>query len=148
VPGGVAEVHDERVEVVGEALGGCGVAGSFELVDQGLEPLLSVALVGGVIERLPVGLAHPLALSAGQLGEQVAHAVDGAVLAVGGGPALLDRLYQTRRAVGDDQHRRAEAAGDQIAPELEPVLVRLAHPERHREQHPLTRRRGNAVPED
>ena len=30
-----------------------------------------------------------------------------------------------------------EPAGDQIAAELKPVLVRLAHPEHHREQHAL-----------
>ena len=40
-------------------------------------------------------------------------------------------------AVGDDQHRRAQAAGDQVAAQLEPVLVRFAHAEHHREQHPL-----------
>jgi hypothetical protein len=34
VPGGVAQMHDERVGVVGEAFGGGGVAGTFELVDQ------------------------------------------------------------------------------------------------------------------
>ena len=31
----------------------------------------------------------------------------------------------------------AEPAGDQIAPEREPVLVRFAHPEHHRQQHAL-----------
>jgi hypothetical protein len=40
-------------------------------------------------------------------------------------------------AVGDNQQRRAEPAGDQIAPERQPVLVRLAHPQHHRKQHPL-----------
>jgi hypothetical protein len=75
-------VDDECVEVVGEAFGGGGVAGLVELVDQGLESLLAVALVDGVIERLPVGLADALALPFGQLGQQVARAVNGAVLAV------------------------------------------------------------------
>jgi hypothetical protein len=75
-------VHDERVQVVGEAFGGGGVAGPVELVDQALEALLAVALVGGVVEPLPVGLADAFALPLGQLGEQVADAVDGAVLAV------------------------------------------------------------------
>jgi hypothetical protein len=37
-------VHDERVEVVGETLGGRAVAGTVELVDQGPESLLSVVL--------------------------------------------------------------------------------------------------------
>jgi hypothetical protein len=40
--------------------------------------------VGGVVERLPVGLADAFALALGQFGEQVAHAVNTAVLAVGG----------------------------------------------------------------
>jgi hypothetical protein len=82
VSGRVAQVYDERVEVVGEAFGGGGVAGSVELVDQGPEALLAVALVGGVVECLPVGPADALAFALGQLGEQVAHAVHGAVLAV------------------------------------------------------------------
>jgi hypothetical protein len=43
-----------------------------ELVDQGLESLLSVALFSGVIERLPVGLADAFALPFGQLREEVA----------------------------------------------------------------------------
>jgi hypothetical protein len=40
-------------------------------------------------------------------------------------------------AVGDDQQRGAESAGDQVAREREPVLVRLAHAEHHRQQHAL-----------
>jgi hypothetical protein len=75
-------VHDERVEVVGETLRRGGVAGSVELVDERLQSLLCVALAGGVIECLPVGLADAFALTFGQLGEQVADAVNGAVLAV------------------------------------------------------------------
>jgi hypothetical protein len=75
-------VHDERVEVVGEASGRGGVAGTVELVDERLQSLLAVALAGGVVECLPVGLADALALAFGQLGEQVAQAVNGAVLAV------------------------------------------------------------------
>jgi hypothetical protein len=82
VSGRVAQVDDERVEVVGEAFGGGGVAGSVEFVDQALESLFAVALVGGVVERPPEGLTDAFALALGQLGEQVAEAVDGAVLAV------------------------------------------------------------------
>jgi hypothetical protein len=82
VPARVAQVDAERVEVVGQASGSGGVAGAVELVDQGLESLLAVALVGGVVERPPVLLADTLALSLGQLREQVADAVNGAVLAV------------------------------------------------------------------
>ena len=82
VPGRVAQVNDERLEIVGQALGRGGVAGCVELVDEGLESLLSVALVGGVVKRLPVGGADALALPLGQLGQQVANAMDTAVLAV------------------------------------------------------------------
>jgi hypothetical protein len=35
------------------------------------------------------------------------------------------------------QHRRPQPARDQVASEREPVLVRFAHPEHHRKQHPL-----------
>ena len=80
--GRVAQVNDERVEVVAQAARGGGVAGPVELVDERPESLLCVALVGGVIERLPVGPSDALAFPFGQLGEQVADAVDGAVLAV------------------------------------------------------------------
>jgi hypothetical protein len=82
VSGRVAQVHDERVEVVGQTLGRGGVAGSVELVDERLQSLFAVALVGGVVERLPVGVADAFALAFGQLGEQVPQAVNGAVLAV------------------------------------------------------------------
>ena len=75
-------MNDERVEVVGEASGGGGVAGLVELVDERPESLLCVALAGGVIEGLPVGVADAFALAVGQFGEQVADAVNGAVLAV------------------------------------------------------------------
>ena len=74
-----------------------------------------VALVGGLVECLPVGLADAFALAFGQLGEQVAQAVHGAVLAIGGRPALLDDRDQPGGAVGDHKQRRAEPAGDQHA---------------------------------
>src|ERR671923_723420 len=81
VPGGVAQVDDERVEVVGEAFRGGGVAGTFELVDQRLELLLGVASVDGRIERLPVRLADPFAFALGHLRVEVAR---GARSSVGG----------------------------------------------------------------
>ena len=69
-------------QVVGETLRGGGVARPIELVDEGLESLLCVAFVDGLIEGVPVGLADAFALAFGQLGEQVADAVNGAVLAL------------------------------------------------------------------
>jgi hypothetical protein len=80
-----------------------------------LESLLGVAFVDRVVERLPVGVLDAFALAFGQLGVQVARPMHAAALAVRRGPALLDRLHQPGGAVGDDQHRRPEAAGDQIA---------------------------------
>ena len=46
------------------------------------ESLFAVAFVGGVVECLPVGAADAFALAVGQLGGQVAQAVNGAVLAL------------------------------------------------------------------
>ena len=82
MPGRVAQVNDQRVQVVGEALRRGGVARAIELVDQRVESLLAVALIDRLIECLPVGLADALALPFGQLGEHVADAVNGAVLAI------------------------------------------------------------------
>jgi hypothetical protein len=42
VPQRVAQVQDERVQIVGQALGGGGVARSVKLVDERLEPIASV----------------------------------------------------------------------------------------------------------
>ena len=42
--GRVAQVDDERVEVVGQAAGCGGVAGAVQFADQRLEALLGVAL--------------------------------------------------------------------------------------------------------
>jgi hypothetical protein len=52
---------------------------------------------------------------------------------------VLDGLDQAGGAVGDDQHRRAEAAGDQVSPEGLRVFIGLAHPEHHRQQHAFAR---------
>src|SRR5947199_4019162 len=71
-------MDDESIEIVGEASRGRRIAGPLELGDEGREPLPSVALVLGLVERLPVGPAHPLALLLGQLRDQVARPVNGA----------------------------------------------------------------------
>jgi hypothetical protein len=49
--------------------------------------------------------------------------VNGAVLTIGARPDLLDRRDQPGRAVGDDQAWCGESAADQIAAELDPVLL-------------------------
>ena len=62
MPGRVAQVHDERVQIVGQALRRGGEAALVERVDEGLESLPGVALVDRVIERLLVGMLDPFAL--------------------------------------------------------------------------------------
>jgi hypothetical protein len=61
-------VHDERVQVVGQASGGGGVAALVELVDERLKTLLGVGVADRVIERLPVRPLDALAFALGQLG--------------------------------------------------------------------------------
>ena len=91
MPGGVAEVDDERVQIVGEALRRGGEAALVELVDEGLESLFGVALVDRLIERPPVRLLDAFALAVGELGVQVPRSMHATALAVRGRPALLDR---------------------------------------------------------
>jgi hypothetical protein len=67
VAGWIAQVNDERVQIVGEASRRGGVAALVELVDEGLESLFGVAGADRVVERLPVGLLDPFALPVGQL---------------------------------------------------------------------------------
>ena len=122
MPGRVAQVHDERVEVLSEAFGRGGVAALVELVDERSELLLGVALVERFVERPPVRLADSFAFALGHFRVEVARPVNAAALAVRRGPALLDRLDQAGRAVGDDQHRGAQPAGDQVTAERLPVL--------------------------
>ena len=85
-------MDDESIEIVSEASRGRRIAGPLELGDESREPLPSVTLALGLVERLPVGSAYPLALLLGQLRDQVARPVNGAMLAIRGGPALLNRL--------------------------------------------------------
>jgi hypothetical protein len=49
--------------------------------------------------------------------------MNGAVLAIGARPDLLDRADQPGGAIGHDQAGRGEAAGGEVAAELEPVLL-------------------------
>ena len=67
----VAQVHDERVEVVGEALRRGGEAALVELLDEGLESLFGVLFVDRVVECLPVGALDAFAFSFGELGVEV-----------------------------------------------------------------------------
>ena len=126
VPGGLSQPNECRL--VGAHLIR---AASVEKRDR------DIGLVNGVIECPPVRPLDALALPFGQLGVQVPSAVKTTALPIRSWPTLLDRLDQPRDAVGDDQHRRAQAASDQVAGELLPVIVRLAHPQRHREEHLL-----------
>ena len=67
MPDGVAQVHHQGVEVIGEAAGGGGEPALVEVVDQRLQPLLGVGLADRLIERLPVGVLDALALAVGEL---------------------------------------------------------------------------------
>jgi hypothetical protein len=67
-------VHDERVEIVGEALGRGGVAARVEFVDERLQSVLGVAGAGRVVERLPGRVLDAFAFALGQLGVKVARA--------------------------------------------------------------------------
>jgi len=58
-------VHDERVQIVGEASGRGDVAALVEFVDERLESLLGVLLADRLVERLPVRLLDPLAFALG-----------------------------------------------------------------------------------
>jgi len=95
-------VHDERVQIVGQALRRGGEAAFVELVDECLQSLLGVAFVDRVIERLPVRMLDAFALAFGQLGVEVAGPMHAAALPVRRRPTLLDRLGQPGGAIGDD----------------------------------------------
>ena len=108
-----------------------------EPADLFARPPLAVALPAGLVERRPVTRADFLLVLVGDLGQQVAHAVDRAAPAVGRRPERLDRVDEARRAVGDHRQRRPQAAGGEAATELKPVLFRLALAEADIEQNPL-----------
>jgi hypothetical protein len=72
----VAQVHDERVQIVGQAPR-CGrEAFLIELACERLESLLAVADRDRVVERLPVRPLDPFAFALGQLGVEVASSVN------------------------------------------------------------------------
>ena len=60
--------------------------------------------------------------------------MNGAVLTIGARPDLLDRADQPGRTIGHDQPRRREPTTDQIAAELDPVLLSLPRSQPHRNQ--------------
>jgi hypothetical protein len=80
-------------------------------------------------------------LELGQLREQISEAVNGAMLAVGAGPDFLHGADQPGRSVGDDQAWGGEPTSDEIAAELEPVLLGLARARRT----PTHRRRRRSL---
>jgi hypothetical protein len=78
----ISEVYDEGVEVVGEAPGGGGEPAVVEVVDERLEPPLGVLFADRVIQGLPLGVLDAFAFAVGELGVEVAGAVNSAALAV------------------------------------------------------------------
>ena len=71
----VAQVHHQRVEIVGQASGGGGEPVLVEVVDQRLEAVFGVLFADRVIQHLPVGVLDPFAFSVRQLGVEVARVV-------------------------------------------------------------------------
>lgn len=63
----IAELNDERVEVVGEAASGGGEPFGVEPVDQGVQTAFAVLLADRFIERLPVGVLDAFAFGLGEL---------------------------------------------------------------------------------
>lgn len=92
----IAQVDDQRLEVVGEAGGRPARSSSSTRAPIRLLPS---ARSGGLVERPPVGEPEALALALRQLREDVAQRVNRAALAVGLRPELLDRPDQARSAV-------------------------------------------------
>ena len=94
---GIAQVHGEGREIVGEARrGGREVAG--ELADEDPQALLGVLGTGRGIERRPVRRPH-LGMETGpvgQLGQHIPEPVHGTAGTVGVGPQLLDRPDRAR----------------------------------------------------
>src|SRR6516164_130934 len=73
----------------------------------------------------------------GSFASRLRRRVNGAVLAIGARPDLLDRADQPGRAVGHDEPGCGEPAADEIAPELEPVLLGLSRSQPDGNQRPL-----------
>ena len=69
MPQRVAQMHDERVEIIGQASGGGLIAGLVELADQRFQALLAVADAGRLIEYVPVRHADAFAFCFGELGQ-------------------------------------------------------------------------------
>jgi hypothetical protein len=111
----------------------------LELADQGTQTALGVLRARGSIERRPVGPSDPLMEQrlSGQLGQNVAQAMDRTALPVGVGPELADRPNEPGCPVRDDQERAREAARDEAMSEIEPVFYPLALTQTDVEQDPI-----------
>ena len=116
-PERVGEMDGEGGHVVGQAGRGGGIL-PLERADQGSKPALRLGRLGRVVERGPVGRPDPLVEpgTLGELGEDVAQAVDGAALAVGVGPQLGDGRDQAGGAVGDDEQGSGRPRGTRPRP--------------------------------
>ena len=110
-------MHPQAGQVVGEA-GDRGRVATLPLgrerlglpLGDGDRCLAGLHLVAEVEDRPVVGLDLGL-VDGGDLGEQVAGAVDGAALPLAGRKLQPDRGQQPRGAVADDQQRRSQAPG-------------------------------------
>jgi hypothetical protein len=82
VPDWVAQVHHERVQIVGQAASGGGEPFFVELVCERIQATLGVPFADRLIQGLPVGALDTFALPVRQLGVQIPGAVHAAALAV------------------------------------------------------------------
>ena len=102
VPERVAQMHDERVEVISEAASGGFVAVVLELVDQFADAFLAVFGSGRVVQCGPVVEPDPVVLVLRDLRLHIPQAVNATVLTIRARPDLPDDLDQPGCAVGDD----------------------------------------------
>ena len=130
---GKAEIRDALLEVTFETFHRRGIA-VLEFGDE-IAPALSRLRIRRCEKHLLDQLLHRRLHQPGQLGQDVAHLVHLASLAVRVRPHPLDRLHQSGRPVHDDQQRIAHPPGDQVLQKTEPRIIRFSLAHIHVQQH-------------
>lgn len=87
------------------------------------------------VEDLPELGTDRRLVDLGHLRQAVAGAVDQTPLAACRGEHLVDRSTQSRRAVGDGEHRRAEPSGDHVLEEADARIGRFSRDPVQMQQH-------------
>ena len=135
VLGREAQVADERLEVALDHGRRRGV-GDAVVSDEGEQADARLCDRPGLVEDPPVARLQLAVQALGQLLQDVSERVHGAALLERARPELACRLPEPGGAVGDQERRRSQPARDQVAAEVEPVLVALARAEPKAEQGP------------